>query len=231
MLEVFFGSDTEATRTHAHARIKEHVEKGRTLLSLPDGYLPGQLRELAEAESLFGGSHVILIDTPSRNVEMFDEVRELTPLLAESTHLFVIIEEKLLAADKKLFSTYADTHSEFTNGKEESFSAFALADALLRKDKKALWTLLQKSKETSSFEEIVGMFLWQLKCIRLAKRTQSGEEAGLKPYVFKKAQSSAFTNDEADQLSRELLAMYHDVHLGKRDGEIALEKFALNLKI
>jgi hypothetical protein len=67
--------------------------------------------------------------------------------------------------------------------------------------------------------------------LRLAERTKSAEEAGQKPFVYSKAKRalSAFKEGELDSISRDLLSIYHDGHLGKRDIDLALERWVLTL--
>lgn len=113
-----------------------------------------------------------------------------------------------------------------------SFNTFAMADALARKDKKSLWVLLQNARHHNvSAEEIIGTLFWQLKSLRLAAETSSALEAGMKPFMYTKAKSALgkFAPGELTTLSRTLLSLYHDGHSGKRDIDLALEKFLLTL--
>jgi 16S rRNA U1498 N3-methylase RsmE len=107
-----------------------------------------------------------------------------------------------------------------------------MADALLARDKKTLWILLQEAhmKEVAS-EEIIGVLWWQLKTLRLTYVTSTASEAGVKDFPYNKAKRahSKFTQTDADRLSRTLLAVYHDSHSGRRDMTSALEEWVLKI--
>ena len=121
---------------------------------------------------------------------------------------------------------------EYKAAAAERFNAFGMADSLSRKDKKTLWLQLQDAKQANlSAEEIIGTLWWQLKSMRLAKNTNSAAEAGMKDFPYNKAKRalSAFKDGELESLSRGLLTVYHEGHLGKVDIDIALERWMLTL--
>ena len=62
-------------------------------------------------------------------------------------------------------------------------------------------------------------------------QTKSAEEAGQKPFVYQKAKRalSKFKSGELEKLSRELLVLYHEGHMGKGDINLTLEKWVLNV--
>jgi DNA polymerase III delta subunit len=233
MIFAYFGTDTIGVRKAAHDLAGTYLERGMTLRSVtPETYVTGVLSDLAGAVSLFEDKQVVILDTPSANPEMFEAAFGGLELLAESENVFIFIEEKLLAPEKKRLEKYAERATELNAEKAERFNAFGLADAFLRRDKKSLWILLMKAWEAGlSDEEIIGTLYWQVKMLRLAERTKSAEEAGQKPFVYSKAKRalSAFKEGELDSISRDLLSIYHDGHLGKRDIDLALERWVLTL--
>lgn len=232
MLHVFFGTDVVKVRKSAHDFLVSLPGGAEAQYITAETYVDGVLADVVGASSLFGEKQAILIDTPSELAEMKEAVWDMLPELAASENEFVLIESKLLAADQKKLKTHAAHVEEFTETKAEAFNAFALADALANKDKKTLWILLVRAKQNGqSAEQLIGMLFWQLKALRLAAVTQSPEEAGQKPFVWNKARRalSKFKEGELAQLSRDVLAIYHDGHLGKRDADIALEQWVLGL--
>ena len=233
MLYVFYGNDVIGVREKAHSFLSAQgrASEGVENVSI-ENYDQGILRDSAQATSLFAGVQVVLIDTLSEDGDAFASLLEEVPLLAESANIFVVIEGTLLAAPKKIFTEHATDMIEVKKATGEAFNGFALADALLRRDKKSLWILLVEARRNGlSSEEIIGTLFWQLKILRLAERTKSPEEAGQKPFVYNKAKRalSLFKKGELDTLSRDMLALYHDGHMGKRDIEIALEQWVLSL--
>jgi DNA polymerase III delta subunit len=234
MLYVFYGTDTVEVRNKAHAFLRTLEEKGRAVEQVsPEDYYEGIFPDRAGGASLFSDVPVTVIDTPSEDQEIFERVVESAGLLGESPNTFVLIEGTLKAPEKKVFAKYAkELHEEKGGGEKTTFNIFSLTDALLRRDKKSLWVLLMRAEASGvSGEEIIGVLYWQLKALLLASRTSSASEAGLKPFVYTKAKKALaiFKAGEAEKLSRELLSLYHDAHLGKRDMLIGVERLVLSL--
>ncbi len=237
MLYVFSGGNTVRVRSEAHAFIDTYEDRGmRAEYIGPELCSEDFLRDRVSAQSLFGdteASDITLFDTPSEKAGALDALVAYAEALAQSDKVFVLVEQKLLAAPAKILKTHAEKFVEVKDVAEgERFNVFALSDALARRDKKALWVLLQQAVHAGiSAEELSGTLMWQIKSMRLAARTQTAEEAGLKPFVYTKAKRAAmkFTEDEMDSQSRTLITLYHDARLGKRDMDIALERFVLAL--
>lgn len=233
MLFVFFGNDTIGVRQTSHQFVDEKNENGfRTETIDSDSYAPGILRDAAGGASLFGGETLYVIDTPSADPVFYEDVTEHLDMLEDSSNIFIVIEGALLAPEKKKFAKYAETIEEVKGEKAERFNTFALADALLKKDKKTLWLLLNNAiREKISPEEIIGVLWWQLKTLRLAALTKSASEAGMKDFPYNKAKRALvqFSLTDAEKHSRELLTIYHEGHAGKVDLDLALEAWALRL--
>lgn len=235
MLYVYTGNDMVSVRARAHARLDAYVEQG----IVPDHVEAEEcaaalLRDRIGAQSLFGAGEpqVTLLDMPSEQKEALDVILALAPELGESQNIFVLIDTKLLAPATKVLKEHATEFEVLANKETERFNVFALADALARRDKKSLWVLLMRAYAAGlSGEELTGTLLWQLKTMRLAARTKSAEEAGMKPFVYTKAKRglAKFTNEELDERSCSLVSLYHDAHLGKRDMEMGLERWVLGV--
>lgn len=233
MLSVFFGNDVIQVRKRAFDFVHTLTEDGSGITHItPDHYEEGMILDMAESASLFGGVQVCIIDTPSEDQAMYASVVERLKMMKTSPHHFILIESALTAPEKKKFEVHATTFEEATAEKKERFNTFLLTDALLRRDKKSLWILLNEAwREGISNEEIIGVLLWQVKILRLAEKTKSAEAAGQKPFVYQKAKRalSNFKKGELDSISRDLLTVYHDGHLGKVDTGLALERWVLSL--
>jgi len=232
MLVVFSGNNTVETRTQAHVFIAREEETGKAVRTVSgDVYQAGELTAAAQTASLFGGIECIILDTLSDNDEAFTELLAALPLLASSSHLFVVIEQKLNADDVKVFAEYADELTLIKDDTAPRFNAFALADALASKDRKTLWMLLLRAQsEGLTPEEIIGTLFWQLKSLRLAKITKTATEADMKDFPYNKASRAAakFTIAELEILSERLLTVYHKGHLGS-DINLTLEQWVLTI--
>jgi len=233
MLHLFYGNDTINVRQKAHDFSGVEEKKGVKVERIEiDNYAEGVFADPVGAVSLFGEKTLYIIDTPSGKTEMYDDVIHHLEAFAASENTFVIIEEALLAPQKKKFEKHVATIEEYKAEASERFNAFGMADSLSKKNKKTLWLQLQDAKQANlSAEEIIGTLWWQLKSMRLAKNTNSAAEAGMKDFPYNKAKRAlgVFKEGELEKLSRGLLTVYHDGHLGKVDIDIALERWMLTL--
>ncbi len=233
MYVVFFGSDRNRVRDAATTYIEKQMPADATLTTLDAAeYQPGQVADALGACSLFGGSEWFVFDTPLGNEEFVNDVKESLTEMAESSNTFVILEGALLAAQKKTYEKHATEMKEFTAEKTERFNSFALAEALAGKDKRQLWVLLQEAKLSGlREEEIIGMLWWQLKALRLAMKTKTAVEAGMKDFPYNKAKRALakFQDGEVERLAQSLLELYHDGHAGVRELDLGLEEWVLRV--
>lgn len=231
MLHVFYGTNTHAVRESAH-RTAQHIPDMKLVRIDADTFVPGVLVDALGSVSLFGEKTAYVIDTPSQDEAFNEEVTGLLSAMGESENLFVLIEAKLLAPQKKILGKYAASIEETTKDKETPFNVFALADSLSQKNKKSLWLGLCAAKDAGlSSEEIIGTLWWQLKTLRLAALTHNAQEAGMNDYPYSKAKRSLsnFKAGELQQLSEGLLAVYHEGHQGEVAIDLALEKWTLTI--
>lgn len=233
MLWVFYGSDQILVRKKAYKFIDSVIKENQTVVKIDsDEYESGQLLSLSSSAVLFGLSPIYLIDTPSLNTDFYKEILEQLDALSTTSDNFVIVEKELNAADKKIFTKFANEITEYKKVSETKFNPFALAEALARKDKRLLWVLLNEAKRNNlPAEEIIGILWWQLKTLRLAMLTNSAEEAGVKDFPYKKAKQALrdFKEGEIENLSFKLLNLYHEGHAGKCDINLALEEWVLRV--
>jgi DNA polymerase III delta subunit len=143
----------------------------------------------------------------------------------------VVIDIKPKAAEAKALTANAEQYEEIarTEKAAERFNTFQLADALLHRDRKALWVLLVRARAAGiAPEEIAGVLFWQLKTLRLAETTKHARDAGVKDFPYNKAKRALpnFKSGEIAALLGELLALYHAGHAGE-DMNIGLERFVL----
>lgn len=233
MLYVFFGTDTTVVRQEALAYANDLASEGTDVIKITEtDYREGLIIEFAQGTGLFGTTEVIVLDTPSENELFEEEMFGSFDSMAASQNHFVLIAGTLNAAQKKKLKKHADKVQEITLDKKDRFNVFKLTDALLRRDKKTLWLLLTTAwKEGIPNEEIIGILFWQIKMLRLASKVENAEASGQKPFVYQKAKQALrnFKDNEIDELSRSLLSLYHDGHLGRVDLSTGLERWVLRL--
>jgi DNA polymerase III delta subunit len=232
MLSIYYGNDLVKARAGALKATDSLVEKQGARLNKIESeqYAPGMLSDMLGATSLFGGVEVYLIDTPSEDTDFYKAVIDVLKEMSESVNYFIVIENSLLAPERKKFEKHTADLFEFKREAKESFNVFAMADALSRRDKKSLWVLLQEAKRSgSSAEELIGTIWWQLKTLRLAGLTKNATEAGMKDFPYNKAKGALknFKEGELEKMSGDLLKVYHEGHGGVKEIDLGLEEWVL----
>lgn len=238
MLYLFYGTD--------HDKLRATLERFRTALRTkrpdaelfklddPDQLTAGVIEELATSRGLFEHKYIVQLDRILESAEAKELVSQYAASLAASENVFLVVEGELDAPTRKKLEKHAADVFAFpvTAKKQEEYNAFRLADALGKRDKKTLWTEYQRAKMARKEpEELHGILHWQLKTIMLAMDHSSAEAAGLKPFPYKKASGFAnnFSRDELADLSRRLVATYHEARRGNGELGDNLERFILAL--
>lgn len=233
MLALFYGTDRTSIRDRAQNYLEEQGIGPAGTTQISEGeYRLGKVIEAAGAQSLFGGTECFLLDTPSSNAEFEIEVTNNLGELSASKNIFIVLEGSLLAPAKKKYEKHTNISEQFAADKAERFNTFAMAEALVKKDKKNLWVLLHQARATGvRDEEIIGILWWQLKSLRLAAVTNSAEEAEMKDYPYNKAKQALrnFKAGEVLALSQSLLVLYHEGHQGLKEMGLSLEGWVLGV--
>jgi hypothetical protein len=105
-----------------------------------------------------------------------------------------------------------------------------LTDAVAAGDRKKAWILYrQLIMSGASAEEIHGALAWSARGIVLAGKTKSADEAGMKSFPYAKAKQVTLRMkpSDAEALSAELVALYHQARAGRGALEDLLEVFLL----
>lgn len=233
MLQVFYGTDSVKAKQKAYQAAMAKLRADQEIISLEaEDYSTGTLLGLASSRSLFGSDSVYLVDVSDAASEIFKEFILECEALAMSQNLFVCVVGTLLAADKKTLTKHTSVLEEYKKDPTARFNTFSLADALAGKDKRTLWLLLEEAKRNNlSSEEIIGTLWWQLKALRLAEKTKTAAEAGIKDFPYQKAKRSLrnFKSGEIETKARRLLKLYHEGHKGEVDLDLALEAWVLGM--
>lgn len=232
MLNLYYGNDVVKTRQAALAAVSAiTVTQDVTVHRIENGqFSVGGLADMLGATSLFGGSELYVLDTPSEDEAFFEDLLKVLPEMVTSSNYFIVIEGSVLAPERKKFEKAGAVIEEFKKTAETPFNVWGMADALASRDKKSLWVQLVEAKRAGlSAEEIIGTLWWQLKTLRLARLTKNAAEASMKDFSYNKAKRalSNFKSDDLEVLSASLLKVYHDGHGGMRDIDEGLEEWVL----
>ena len=172
-----------------------------------------ELVSLAQTETLFGGALAYRFDG-ALSGERGEVFLKIAKELATSKHLFIFREEKLLKGPTGVLEKVGakiEIHTALVK-KERGFDAFGTTAALAARDRKRLWLGVVKANLAGEKPEATaGILVWK------ARQMLTG------------APSAKYKKDELKELSRALVALYHDSHRGAGDLALLLERFALTL--
>ena len=173
-----------------------------------------ELREalhMKDSVDLFGSKKVLIYDNALLLKEKADEVLEIINDLNESENIFIFREEKIPKSFETLLKKMKGVFFDFSKieTKKHTGNTFAIADAVANRDKKKAWALLREAYDNGvASEEITGIILWKIRQL-----------AGFSKTKFEKS--------ELVNLSKNLVYLYHDAHLGLVDFETGLESLVL----
>ena len=238
MLYLIYGNDWQKARAKAR-EVLDVLKKKKpdaTVVSLEEGGVSeAKIDELAGSQGLFERKFIVFGDRVCADSQNAEIVADKLEVIGKSENVFVFLEEGVKAPLLKIFEKYAAKVQEFAKiEKKERFNSFSLADALGERNKQKLWILYEAAlSEGLSPEELHGTLFWQVKSLRAAAIAKSADEAGLKPFAWTKAKRflSRWDIKELENVSQNLVSLYHDSRRGEHELEIALEKWILDLPV
>lgn len=237
MIYTFYGTDEQKARHKVHAFIdvlKKKRPDAPFFLVKSDENSIAQLEEFSQGAGLFYEKQIVFVDHVFSEDHAKENVKTLLPIMKESDSVFVVLEGKLLAADKKVFEKYSHEIKVFdvVEKKKIEFNVFALGDALVSRDKIKLWSLYLEALEGGkSAEEIQGALMWQAKSMALAAKGKNASDAGLKPFVYSKSKSasSKYSKAEIENLPWSLTETLHKSRLESEDLSSVMERWVLSV--
>lgn len=239
MLYLFYGTDYQKARTQFKAATLQAKQKHPQahVVALDEASIPfDDSIDRFTHPQLFANTRIIILDEVNDIPEW-----ELTPPRAQTfTQSEDIVFALAKTFPKKTISVVEKAGGKIYECKKVRGAAkpkrstannhFALTDAFARKDKKQSWILYRKLIDEKVVpEEIHGLLVWQIKALLLASQCNSAGQAGLNPFVYKKAQSflSHWSEEELLETYKKFVELYHDSHRGIMEMETAIEKFLL----
>ena len=240
MLYLLYGTDTGKARKKLNSLINTLLSKKKDAMLLrinSENFSPRDVIDLAHTQGLFESKSIIVFDSIFENTTDKEILLDNLESLHTSPNVFIVLEGKLDKKSVTKISKYTEKVQEFDapkkGNKKAEFNIFELGDALGERNRKKLWVVYQTGKlHNISDEEMHGILFWGNKNMLLAKCAKSATEAGLSPFVYRKAKSfeKNFTNEELRDISGTLLEIYHDARRGIKPFDVSLEQFVLALK-
>jgi len=213
MLFVFSGYNQKAITDNARRLVSSLQDKQPdaevvSVNSDEEVNIEDQLQSLAADQGLFFSKSIVSIPRLFPDKDLEKVMKKLIAGLQESPSVFVWREPEL---NKGWITTLEKAGAKVAlyGDKVESkkdFNVFTVAEALLATDRKRLWLSLKEAQANQvEAENVYGTMWWQLKTVIVAKQACTADEAKMKPYSYRKAESSRLTLEHARTLLSSLV--------------------------
>lgn len=229
MIYVFLGSDTDKKISSREEVLKNFPD--REVFFVNEGnFSPEQFQNFLAGDDLFAKKYFVILDSLISS-DVSDLILDKAVEMKNSENIFVIIETEILKTPMEILKKVVREWKIFDLPKisPAKFNIFSITDAFGARDKKNTWVLMQKAlQEGIASEEILNILIWQAKNLLFVSRGEDMKSTGLSPFVYNKSKSYAknYKPTELEDISRELVKMFHESHLGL-ELEPNLEKFLL----
>ncbi len=211
MLYFFSGTDRNKARTAMQKEIAR-VSKGGEVVRVTDAHTVSDFSAAMQGGGMFStGARTVVFENLLLHEELSAVLLDSLETLKTSTDTFFVFEEKTDAATRKKIEKYAEKSERFDAPKgERDNTAFDMANALQRGDKKNLWVSYMRELAKGSAPEMLhGILFWAAK------------------QQFLKSNGAA--KQKAARTLTELAELPHEARRKGFDMEYALERFVLSV--
>lgn len=210
MLSVVIGTDHAKALQALAGAAKKH---SGSLARITDASPLRDLEAALAGGGMFGGRQTIILDRLSGSPELWSAAAGSLARMAASDDLFLLYEDAVDAATKRLLSKHARTIEAFDLPKtaKERPTVFTLVTHLRAGDRKQMWVAYQRELAAGNAPEAIhGVLFWGAKHMVLAAR--GGKDA-----------------ERAKKFLIELTELPHEARRRGEELEYALERFVLTI--
>ena len=210
MFFLYTGTDRKKAYAAMDAAVKKATKKDTRTVRITDANASADLAAALGGGGMFQESRVVVLNGVLGNEEMRTVLLDSLARMRDSEEPFFILEEKPDAATRKQIEKYAQRSERYDKPSEKKGGdIFAIAGALRRANKKALWVNYQRQlADNAAPEAIHGVLFWAAKDMFLKARTESEKS-------------------RAQSLLEELAELPHESRRRGVELEYALEMFVL----
>lgn len=201
------------TDAHSRKEAQNEVLRGRHPTAYVRSDNTWELSHLINAEDLFGGEVIALIEQVGSSAEGRDTLKSFLKEMETSKNIFIIDEPFVETTFVKTLEKYSEALFDAREDKVKGKDAFALANAILKRDKKEAWLEWMKVRDMDA-EPVQGTLWWRVRTL------WEGVKEGKK---------SLYTEEELARMGFNLVQMSHRAHRGEADLREELEKFVLSI--
>jgi hypothetical protein len=236
VIYLFHGSDKKRSLARARELSDALLKKrpGAMVFRVQtDPWDSGRFTELLVSGGLFAPAHVVMMNGVMEVAAAAPEALAAVEDMKRSGNVFVWVEgevdELKLAAIVAAAEKVVESRGAAKVAPANDTNRFALADAIVGRDKKAAWKLLVEALADAAPEEVHGIVWWGVKSALVATRAETPEEAGQKPFVHGKFRRMAakWPAGELDRFGAKLVDLYHRAHEGRGDLGRGMERLVL----
>ena len=189
------------------------VLKGRNPTAYVRSDNTWELNHLINAEDLFGGEVIALVEQVGQDAEGRDILKSHLKEMEASKNLFIIDEPFIETTFVKTLEKYSKELFDGRVEKVKGQDAFGLANAILKRDKKEAWLEWMKVRDMDA-EPVQGTLWWRVRT--LWEGVKDGKRC-------------AYSEEELSRMGFNLVQMSHRAHRGEVDFKEELEKFVLSI--
>src|SRR3990167_2467139 len=175
MLFLYTGTDRKKAYAAMEAALKKTAKKDSRTVRITDANTPADLTAVFGGRGMFDESRILVLNGVLGNEEMRAMLLDSLAHMRDSEETFFILEEKPDAATRKQIEKYAQRSERYDKpGGKKSGDIFAIAGALRRADKKALWVNYQRQLAGDAAPEAIhGVLFWAAKDMFQKARTEA----------------------------------------------------------
>lgn len=217
MIYFLHGTDIDKGREKAHDLVNSLLKKkpDASFFKLDaETFDEATLQGYMEGQGLFENKYIIFLDRLSEDKKIKEVFLPHIKEIAESQNIFIILEGKLDKVSSGKIEKKAEKTQEFLLPEKvkKEYNAFALADALGKRDRKNAWMLYRQAIDKGEAPEALhGMMFWKVKTMLM------------------NSYPGAYTKEELYALAERLVTTYHDSRRGVHELETGVETLVLSL--
>jgi len=237
MIYLIQGSDTIKTRHKYDALIESLLARKLDSLAWKidsENFDEEKFRELIVSQDLFAHKYIVGCDHLVGDKKSQEFILANLSEIKESANIFIILEDSLDEKILKQVKKYTEKDLSFDKklGEEKKFNIFAITDALGERNRKKLWILYQEALRAGiEDEEIFWKFQWMVKHMLFFKKSKEPSTSELKGFSKTKIEkySRNYKTEELENLSTQLVSLFHAVRRGEGEMGMGLEKIVFGI--
>lgn len=238
MVCFIYGNDTERSHKELQKLVAQFLEKedNPAVFRVDDEtFSEPFFNDILKTGNLFSAKKIVVSKRLMTDFSTADYILENLSVFDSSPDMFLFFEESVKEdLLLRLKNNVSDVREFFLKETGKKFSPgnkkiFRITDSFGARQKEKTWLLCQEEFLSGTPpEDVFWKIVWQVKNLLAVKK---GGGKGMHPFAYKKAKEAAslFEEVELKRYSDDLVDLYHESRLGKKDFLAGLERIVLKL--